>query len=213
MGKKFSIKDFGDKLIDYTLKRANRAINDYEYQIMLSMSEVASSVENQRRQMDSWQNRTWNLVSSFYIVLLYDGKIVGVQTEGAVINTPKGRKSPKTRSGFRAAKLNPSFSYTYTRKGTNEWRGDDKEHYPFWNARVYANYAIQKTIARNRKKGYVIIYGFGMPYSTSPKPYKLPMRERTARVLSALADLLVSNMPVLKGVTYKRIDGAFKIWR
>ena len=109
---------------------------------------------------------------------------------------------------YRKGGYNPVFSYTYTKKGEAEWRNDNREHYPFYGGKAYANYAVEKVKGRNRKKGYVVCFGFAMPYATSPKGH---MAERTDKVLMWLFNEIFKRKMSEIGIPtyYKQIDGDF----
>lgn len=230
---KFNIKQYGDNLIDHTFMELEKVVYNLERQIFLAMGDVASSVERARKlnkfprknkdgeieQGPAWENRTWNLVSSFYMMLLYDGKLVGVETMGAIKDSEEwirksgkwnyNKKTPSGKRLYQKGGYNPVFSYTYTKRGMTEWRGDNKEHYPFYGGFAYANYAMERVKRRNRKKGYVVIFGFGMPYSTYSTGR---MKDRTEMVLMWLFENMFRNKMAKIGIPtyYKKASGEYK---
>lgn len=218
---KFNIKQYGDNLIDHTFMKLEHVVYNIEYKVFLAMAECAANVERARKSQafnssnPIWENRTWNLVSSFYMMFLYNGKLVGVETTGALEKSEEwirksGKWNSKRRKGVkvRTKGYNPVFSYTYTKKGEAEWRNDNLEHYPFYGGKAYANYAVEKVKGRNRKKGYVVCFGFAMPYATSPKGF---MKDRTSIVLMWLFNELFKQKMAEIGIPayYKQIDGNF----
>lgn len=217
---KFDVKRYGDNLIDYTTKLANKAISDVEMTLITAIDKLAGRVYDIQNVNKYWTNRTWNLLSSFFAVVLYNGKILGVETAGYDFSEKTTRKSVEKKSKKEIPALrkgqNPIYGSRFTNKGMTEWRGDNKEHYPFYGGFAYANKAMQTVIARNRKKGYVIIVGFGMPYATyrHPKPHlvkrgdkqwwTIPMYMRTRGLLNeAMRTFEAEIQSKVKGVTVK----------
>ena len=205
----FSLKKYGENLIDYSLKRANKVILTQEEAIIRALHTFISDVYTKQRSEPQWQDRTWNLISSFYAVLLWNGKIVGVETRGPEFEAKNKKNQSKSRKNLAKTGLNPAYSYSITGKGIAEWRSDDKEHYPFWGGRAYANYAMRKIIGRNRKKGYVVIVGFGMPYGNFNGPKENPMKLRTNVIIDFALDKLKMTLSGIAGNVYVKIVGDF----
>ena len=217
---KFDVKRYGDNLIDYTTLKANKAISSVEMALITSIDRLAAKVYDIQNVNKYWTNRTWNLLSSFFAVVLYNRKILGVQTAGYDFAENTTRKSVEKNSGKKQAGLrqgqNPVFGSRFTNRGMTEWRSDDKEHYPFYGGFAYANKAMQTVIGRTRKMGYVVIIGFGMPYATYNWPkahlvkkggkqwWTIPMYMRTKGLLNeALRNFEAEIHSKVKGVTIK----------
>jgi len=218
---KFDVKRYGDNLIDYTLKAANKAVSNVDVSLIVAINNLAARVYDIQRVNAYWVNRTWNLLSSFFAVVLYDKKILGVQTAGAEFKPLATRKSVSSKSKKELPAIakgsNPVFGSKFTNKGMAEWRSDDKEHYPFYGGFAYANKAIQTVISRTRKKGYVVIIGFGMPYATYNWPeygvvqsgkqkgkLRVPMYVRTKGLIEqAIKEFTREIQSRMKGVTIK----------
>lgn len=209
----FSLKKYGDNLIDYAAKQYTKQVNVIEEQILFAMRDFIFDIwaEQKHNQKNYWENQTWNLLSSFYAVLLWNSKIVGTQTQGAQLDV-KGKKIPMSQAfSKRMTMFNPIFAYWITNKGGAEWRSDSKEHYPYYGARAYASEAVRTAIRYNRKKGYVVIVGFGMPYGNFNGPAGNTMKSRTDKLINYGLDKLKDKLRNITGapVTLKRTGAYF----
>lgn len=200
---KFDISIYGDNLIDYYKIRADKWINKVEAGIMKSVEAMVFEAYTIQKVNRYWTNQTWNLLSSLFAVVFYNGKVLGRETGGWKVEEPKrktgshkSRKRDRNPIGAMGAK-NPVFGYLYTGRGMAEWRGDDKDHYPYYGGFAYANKSVRDIQKRYgltmRTAGYTVVVGFGMPYGYSPKPDgngKMPMKLRTR----ALTKKLIENL-------------------
>lgn len=205
----FNIKKFGDNLSDYSLKLANKAISDIEFNVLLAMRNCVQNINN----YVTWTNRTYNLVSSCYAVLFYKGRILGVETAGADAESlgTVGNKSRKQKkeANKRVTKMNPIFSYWYTGRGYLEWRSD--HHDPKWTGRVYANRAIDEAKDVVDNSGYSIVIGFAMPYANFPRGW---LNVKTSGVIGVMIANLYTNEYVMKlNPTTKKLRGIGEDYR
>lgn len=215
---KFDVKRYGDNLIDYTTLKADKAISDVEMSLITAIDQLAARVYDIQRVNAYWTNRTWNLLSSFFAVVLYNKKILGVETAGYSFAENTKRKDVKSKSGKKKAGLgrgqNPVFGSKFTNRGMTEWRNDNKEHYPFYGGFAYANHAMRTVIRNNRKDGYVIIIGFGMPYAEYAAPKNYPMHQRTSDLLKQAIEGFKNNIQSkVEGVTVKVSREYYRTYR
>lgn len=164
----FNIKKWGDNLVNYALKRANKAISDTERNVLLAMRQCVNRMFSTLRHDAAWTHRTYNLVSSFYAVLFYNGKILGVETAGA--DAEKGIKAKSSKGKKQvvkttATRINPIFSYWFTEKGNVPWPNDPSD--PKRTGRVFANQGVDYAKREVNPVGYSIVIGFAMPYARS----------------------------------------------
>lgn len=207
----FNIKKWGDNLVNYALKRANKAISDTELKLLQMMRKTVEDCFNFSRSKAAWTNRTYNLVSSFYAVLFYNGKILGVETAGADFaestTLKKAIKSDSKKKkivvGTTATRLNPIFSYWFTGQGNRPWKNDPNE--PKRTGRVFANQGVDYAKREVNPVGYSIVIGFAMPYARSPRGHlDLKVSGTLGIIIARLYDDILSmglsaNMRKLKG--------------
>ena len=171
----FNIKKWGDNLVDYALRRANKAISGTEQKLLALMRKTIEDCFNALRSQAAWNHRTYNLVSSFYAVLFYNGKILGVETAGKDFADSKtlkksarfNNRSKKLVVGDLATRINPIFSYWFTNQGSKPWPNDP--NLPKRTGRVFANQGVDYAKRKVNPEGYSIVIGFAMPYARSPR--------------------------------------------
>lgn len=195
----FNIKKWGDDIVDYALKRANKAISDTERKLLQMMRKTVEDCFNALRSQAAWNHRTYNLVSSFYAVLFYNGKILGVETAGKDFADSKtlkksagfSNRSKKLVAQGLATRLNPIFSYWFTGNGNTPWKNDPSE--PKRTGRVFANQGVDYAKRAVNTVGYSIVIGFAMPYARSPRgQLNLKVSGTLGRILARLYDDIVS---------------------
>lgn len=221
---KFDISIYGDNLIDYYKIRADKWINKVEAGIMKAVEDMVFEAYTIQKVNKYWTNQTWNLLSSLFAVVFYNGKVLGRETGGWKVEEPKRKTgSHKSKKGERnpigaMGVKNPVFGYLYTGRGMAEWRGDDKDHYPYYGGFAYANKSVRELQKRYGitmyNSGYTVVVGFGMPYGYSPKPNgekRIPMKLRTRALTKKLIESLRKKLnKVDPNITLRVHEGDYK---
>lgn len=221
---KFDISIYGDNLIDYYKIRADKWINKVEAGIMKAVEDMVFEAYTIQKVNRYWTNQTWNLLSSLFAVVFYNGKVLGRETGGWKVEEPKrktgshkSKKRERNPIGAMGVK-NPVFAYLYTGRGMAEWRGDDKEHYPYYGGVAYAQHSVKNIQKRYgltmRTAGYTVVVGFGMPYAYYDSPQNSlggTMKYRTRALTKKLIESLRKKLnKVDPSITLRVHEGDYK---
>lgn len=111
--------------------------------------------------------RTWNYAASVVGILFYNGKVLGVETDGAhFVTTTKHGSKNRAVWGNPFVKKNPVYGFDLNGKGDRPWKYAVAQNMARKTGRDYAVYAAReaKKILKV-KKGYEIVLTVGMPYA------------------------------------------------
>lgn len=161
----FKVNKFKDALLGSVTEDANKATRWQESFWLGRLQTAVNRMTTVGRTLMTY--RTWNLASSIVGVLLYNGMIVGIETEGYVFRS-KTVSSTRTRNKFYyyKEKPNPVYSYNFTGGGDKPWKYADDNNLGKKTGKEWADYAAEKLVDSERgKKGYKICFAIGMPYA------------------------------------------------
>lgn len=166
MAAKFNFEKFSEAVVTTAVDRTNSAIKKQESDYIIRIADCIDKMV----MIASWTNRRWNLISSFVGVLFYNGKIVGKETEGAVV-TARRRYYVNGKERRERTKLpNPFYSYYITGYERRPWRFAEIHDIFPRTGRGYAKKAVEaaQEVARTIE-GYSAFIVIAMPYAESPR--------------------------------------------
>lgn len=186
----FNVVKFKDVVLDSVTDEANKATRWSESFWLGRLQTAVNRMTTVGRTLMTY--RTWNLASSIVGVLLFDGKIVGIETEGYVFKSKKV-SSTRTRNKFTyyKEKQNPIYSYNFTGGGERPWKYAEENNLGKKTGREWADYAAEKLLERERgTKGYKICFAIGMPYAWVGRGRML---ERSTRIIRTVAEQVLGS--------------------
>ena len=135
----FNIKKFREAVEKSTVNQANRAVKSAESLWLGRLDEAVERMINIARNLMVF--RTWNYASSIVGILFYNGKILGVETDGYSFSQRVYKKDGYIV--YSRMKDNPNFGYQHTGRGDKPWRYSSNMNY----------HSGRPTHARHRRSG------------------------------------------------------------
>lgn len=188
----FNIAKFREGVLDAAVEEANRRTRNVESVWLGRMSAAVDRMIAVGRQLMTY--RTWNFASSIVAVLFYDGKILGVETDGYQFVT-RTKSSTRTRNyyWYKRTKLNPAYGYVSVGGGSKPWKYAVNNNLDKVNGRDWAHFAVEQLQEKMRgRKGYDICIAIGMPYAWVKvgNPY---MIERSYNIIESAANAVLGK--------------------
>lgn len=145
--------------------------------------------------------RTWNYAASIVGILFYDGKVLGIETDGAhfVTRTKHGTQN-RALYGTYFVKKNPVYGFDLNGRGDSVWKYAANKGFSRKTGRDYAVYAAREAKKQLKvRKGYEIVITVGMPYAWFERGH---MKYRTINLIEDAV-----NQYLGKGKSLIRIIG------
>lgn len=201
--KLFKYDKFRQTVESSVSEQADRALRQTESQWLSRLEDCVRRMRTVGSQLMTY--RTFNYAASMVGMLFYNGRLLGIETDGANFETT--RYSPTRRkTKYTVTKKNPVYGFELERPSNAPWEYAVRKGMTLRTGEDWGKYAadMARRKARNTK-GYVIMLVVGMPYADFNRG---GMRQRTISVIdSAVKQTLgtygrkLRTIPVAFGTT------------
>lgn len=185
-------------------EQADRALRKTESQWLSRLEACVWRMQTVGRQLMRY--RTFNYAASMVGMLFYNGKLLGIETDGAQVTTTRQSTRTRIKSRYKITKKNPVYGFELGGPSDAPWEYAVRKGMTLRTGEDWGKYAadMARRKARNTK-GYVIMLVVGMPYADFNRG---GMRQRTTSVIdSAVKQTLgkygskLRTIPVAFGTT------------